>query len=141
MTAWTDAWRGALGPGRSADVAPPDPFTLWQKSVDQWLATMTTQLEQTLQNPDTAGAGGRFLDSLLNVEKPVRERTAATMQLWLEFLNLPTRRDLIRVATQLNDANARLDELQELVETILDRLDELAPERRRRQPAAAGGAA
>ena len=63
-----------------------------------------------------------MLDSVLNVEKPLRDQTATLMQFWLEFINMPSRQDVVRLATQLNDANARLDDLQELVESLQDQL-------------------
>lgn len=128
MQTWTEAWTAAAPAGKAAvngNAAPADPFALWRRASDQWLAGWTALLEGTFQTPEAAAASGRLLDNLLNIEKPLRERTAAAMEFWLEFFNLPSRGDLIRVATQLNDANARLDELQEQVENLSDEVTEL----------------
>ena len=128
LQTWTEAWTAvipAAKPQTNGGAAPADPFALWRKASDQWLAGWSALLEGTLQTPEAATASGRLLDTMLNIEKPLRERTAAVMEYWLEFFNLPSRGDLIRVATQLNDANARLDELQVHVETLSDEVAEL----------------
>jgi hypothetical protein len=128
MQTWTDAWTATAPAGKAqanGAAAPADPFALWRRASDQWLAGWTAFLEGTFQTPEAAAASGRLLDNMLNIEKPLRERTAATMEFWLEFFNLPSRGDLIRVATQVNDANARLDELQEQVENLSDEVTEI----------------
>ena len=123
---WTEAWAALAAPNRGDDQPAADPFGLWRQSFDQWLAGWTAQTEQTLQTPEAAVAGGRLLDQILNIERPLRERATTTMQFWLEFCNMPTRADLLRLATNINDANARLDELQVQVEAIADQITELA---------------
>ena len=113
---WCDGWRAAAGAGE----AGADPFQLWRRASDQWLAGWSAFLEGILQTPEAAVASGKLLDTILNVEKPLRERTASSMQYWLDFFNLPSKNGLVRVAAQLNDANARLDDLQEQFETLAD---------------------
>jgi hypothetical protein len=128
MQTWTEAWTAATPATRTqanGAATPADPFALWRRASDQWLAGWTALLEGTFQTPEAAAASGRLLDTMLNIEKPLRERTAATMEFWLEFFNLPSRGDLIRVATQLNDANARLDELHDQVEDLSDQMAEM----------------
>ena len=121
---WTDAWMAFTGQTRADDGTRRDPFALWQRSFDEWLSGWSALLEQTLSRPETAAASGRMLDQILNVERPVRERTASTMQYWLEFVNMPSRNDLLRLATNLNDANARLDSLQQQLEDPQDQVRE-----------------
>jgi hypothetical protein len=123
---WLDGWAALFGQGRRGDGTPADPFQLWQRAYDQWLEGWSVFFDQTLSTPEAAAASGRLLDAWLNIEKPLRERTAARMQYWLEFWNLPSRHDTIRLAAQLNDANLRLDELQVMVETLQDELRALA---------------
>lgn len=125
VTTWTEGWAALAGRPLNPDAAPADPFPLWNRAVDQWLEGWSAWFEQTLQTPEAAAASGRLLDTILNVEKPLRERTASTMQYWLEFWNMPSRKDLIRALTGLNDANARLDELQDRVEDLADQVASL----------------
>lgn len=122
ITTWMEGWSAAAGLSPAANSATTDSVRLWQRSVDEWLGAWAVFLEDLFQTPETVAASGRFLDATLNIEKPLRERTAAAMQFWLEFLNMPTRNDLIRLARQVNDANARLDDLQEQIETLQDKL-------------------
>lgn len=140
---WTESWAGLAGAAPQPGAAPADPFQAWQRGVDQWLAALSSTLEQTFSTPEAAAASGRLLDAWLNIEKPARERTAQAMQAWLEFYNMPTRHDVIRLAGQLNDANARLDELQEQIEALSDQIAALTAglERPARTPVAAGGEA
>ncbi|MBI2760329.1 MAG: hypothetical protein HYX51_02745 [Chloroflexi bacterium] len=123
---WTEAWSSFAGAATgTAAPAAGDPLQIWRKSMDQWMEGWTAFFEQTLTTPETAAAGGRALDAMLNVEKPLRERTAAQMQYWLEIMNMPSRRDLVRVLTQLNETNTRLDELQVQIEELGDRIAEV----------------
>jgi hypothetical protein len=130
LHSWAQLWSNAFPQpaGGGADL-PLDPVQFMRSSADQLLAAWTSYLESTLQTPEAAAASGRYLDALLNVEKPLRENTAASMQFWLDFFNMPSRNDLIRIAAQINDVNARLDQLTELVEGLQDRLDAHGPRR------------
>jgi hypothetical protein len=126
-----EAWAALTGTGTSGGDQPADPFQLWRRAFDQWLDGWSAFYERTLTTPETAAMAGRTLDTMLNIEKPLRENTAELMQDWLEFFNLPSRRDWLRLAAQLNDANARLDDLQELIENLTDRIAEMTAEGRR----------
>src|SRR3712207_6167882 len=119
---WTTAWAALPGQRGPDGETPADPFQLWRRGFDRWLAAWSAYFEQTLTTPAAARASGRLLDAALNVEKPLREQTATTMQYWLEFFNLPSRQDQLRSARQLNDLAARLDELQEQFEDVTDQL-------------------
>ena len=120
---WTEAWFALAGQPMGTDAAAQDPIQLWRRSFDQWLEGWSALFEDTLSTPEVAASSGRLLDALLNIEKPLRQQTATNMQVWLEFFNLPSRNELLRVATQLNDTNVRLDELQQQMEDVTDRLD------------------
>jgi hypothetical protein len=126
---WAEAWTAAVPSPRSTakpqTSAPPDPIALWRRAYDQWLAGWTAFLEGMLQTPEAAAISGRMLDAWLNIEKPLREQTAEAMEFWLGFFNLPSRSGLIDVAVQVNEANARLDELHDLVEALSDEVAEL----------------
>lgn len=122
---WSESMGAALPAMPAANGAAADPFTLWQKTYDQWVSGMTEAMEKNLGTPETAAAGGQMLDAMLNVEKPLREQTAATMQVWLEFMNMPSRRDLLRALIALNEANQRIDELQVQIEDLHDKIDRL----------------
>lgn len=129
MRSWAQIWANAFPQQPGGSGVPFDPVQFMRTSADQLLAAWTSYLENTLQTPEAAAASGRYLYALLNVEKPLRENTSASMQFWLDFFNMPSRNDLIRVATQINEVNARLDLLSEMVEQLQDRLDTREPRR------------
>ena len=126
---WMDGWAALVGQPATSDGPPADPIRLWQRSFDQWLEGWSALFEQTLSRPETAEASGRLLDALLNIQKPLREQTATTMQYWLEFWNMPTRREQIRTAKQLNDVTDRLDDVQEQLWDLADRLTDRTDDR------------
>lgn len=126
LRTWMEGWAATVGLSFSPDGPPPDPFQLWRRSLDQWIEGWSAFFDRILSMPETVDASGRLLNAMLNVEKPLREQTTETMQQWLEFINMPSRRDLVRLGRQLNDANARLDELQEQVEALEDRVADSA---------------
>lgn len=140
LTAWNETWPPVFQKLLAPLEPGVDPFARVRQTTDQILGGWTTYLERVLHTPTATRLGGKLLDEQLNVEKPLREQTTAAMQKWLEFINMPSRQDLVRLASQLNDANARLDTLTELVETLQDRLDEQA-EQGDRIAVVAGGAA
>lgn len=124
---WTDAWLATAGRAVPAAGPTTDPNDLWKRFFNQWLDGWNVLLEQTLTSPETVALGGKMLDASLNIEKPVRERTAAFMEYWLDFYNLPSRTDLVNLARQVNEANARLDQLQVEVENLSDQVTALTP--------------
>ena len=120
MQTWVDGWAALADPFMASDAPPRDPFQLWRRAFDQWLEGWSLFFDQTLSTPETAAASGRLLDARLNIEKPLREQTAQLMADWLEFLNMASYQEQVRIARQLNDANLRLDELRELIEVLAD---------------------
>lgn len=121
---WVRAWTALAQPLAQAEPPPPTPGEAWKRSTDRWLNAWSTFLEDVTTRPSFATAAGQTLNRVLDVQKPLRQQTEAAMQRWLELLNMPSRADLIRLARQLNDVNARLDDLADQVEEIRDQLAE-----------------
>jgi len=133
--AWRQSWQewasafGAFGPPAArpaGDVAPaaepPTPTEAWKRSADVWLAAWTEYLETNMVRPEFAAGVGQSLDSMLNVAKPLGEQNDAAMQRFLRAANMPSRQDIVRLASQVNDVNARLDDLSDQMEQIGDLL-------------------
>lgn len=119
---WARAWTGLAQPLAQAEPPPPTPGEAWKRSTDRWLNGWSAFLEDVTTRPGFATAAGQTLNRVLDIQKPLREQTETTMQRWLEALNMPSRADLIRLARQINEVNARLDDLGDQVEEIEDRL-------------------
>jgi len=136
---WASAWSALAGqPTSAGEGAPTDPIQLWNQALDRWIEGWSAFFEDMLHTPEAAAAGGRMLDALLNVEKPRRGRTAATMQYWLEYLNKSTRPDPVRELCQRHAMTAVVDELLERVEELSDRVTALS-QRRPDRPRPDGG--
>jgi len=120
---WARAWTALAQPVPEGEKPPPTPTEAWKRSMDRWLSAWSNFLEESMSTPGFASASGQALNRMLDVQKPMRDRTEVTMQRWLEAANMPSRSDMIRLARQLNDITARLDELGEQVEDIQDAIN------------------
>lgn len=127
---WGRAWMALAQPAPEGEKPPPTPAEAWKRSMDRWLGAWAGFLEETTTTPAFAAASGQTLSRMLDVQKPVRDQTEAMMQRWLEAINMPSRADVVRLARQLNEITARLDELGDKVEEIQDRLNEAMSEKR-----------
>jgi hypothetical protein len=123
---WARAWAGYAQPVPAGEKPPPTPSDAWKRSMDRWLGAWSAFLEETMNTPEFAALSGQTLNRVLDVQKPLRDQTEETMQRWLEAVNMPSRADTIRLARQLNDVNARLDELGDRLDDIEDALAEVA---------------
>jgi len=128
---WARAWAGLVQPAAEGEKPPPTPAEAWKRSMDRWLGAWSTFLEDMSTTPAFAAASGRALNTMLDVQKPLRDTTEATMQRWLEAINMPTRADIVRLARQLNEVTARLDEMGDRMDELQDSLTELGEGRRR----------
>jgi len=117
---WARAWTGLVQPTAEGERPPPTPAEAWKRSMDRWLGAWSSFIEDMSTTPAFAAASGQTLNRVLDVQKPVRDQTEATMQRWLEAVNMPSRADFVRLARQLNEVNARLDELGDRMEEIQD---------------------
>ena len=123
---WLRAWTSLPEATPPGERPPPTPGEAWKRSMDRWLTAWSGFLEDRMSQPAFAAASGQALNRVLDVQKPLRDQTEATMQRWLEAMNMPSRGDLVRLARQINDVNARLDDLSDQLESIEDALAVLA---------------
>jgi hypothetical protein len=119
---WARAWTGLVQLPAEGEKPPPTPAEAWKRSMDRWLGAWSSFLEEMSTTPTFAAASGQTLNRVLDVQKPIRDQTEATMQRWLEAINMPSRADFVRLARQINEVNARLDELGDRMEEIQDAL-------------------
>jgi hypothetical protein len=127
---WARAWAGFVEPQQEGGRPPPTPTEAWKRSMDRWLSAWSAFLEEITTTPAFAAASGQTLNRVLDIQKPLRDQTEEAMQRWLEAINMPSRADIVRLARQLNDVNARLDQLDDRLEDIQDRLDGLNTSKR-----------
>ena len=98
---------------------PFDPTVLLKElrdvNLDAWAKSMVS-----LVNTDAyAEATGRMLDTWLSSSGPFRKILEDSMTRTLAELNLPSRRDVTRIAERLTNIELRLDDLEVEIEDAL----------------------
>jgi hypothetical protein len=86
--------------------------------MDQWIETWSQAMGQAMATEGFAQALGRYLDQWLAVQAPLKKGLEQQNDLALRALGLPSRGQMVGVASQLVG-------LEERVEKLEDRLDEL----------------
>jgi poly(hydroxyalkanoate) synthase III subunit E len=143
----TRAWLGAVAPGAAPPTPPPFDFTQfwrpiltqgmevwqtaaaqgkvspefmqqWKSFMDQWIETWSRAMGQAMATEGFAQALGRYLDQWLAVQAPLKKGLDQQTDMALRALGLPSRGQVVGVASQLVS-------LEERVEKLEDRLGEL----------------
>lgn len=145
------AWSRVLG---QAPAAAPDPTAFWRPVVEQWVQAWARMLAQTPMSPEVAGQWkqfldqsieawsralgqamnteafaqllGRYLDQWLAASGPVRKAADQSVEAALQILNVPSRSQLASLARQVVDLEDRLERIEDGVQAVLRRLDEVA---------------
>ena len=90
---------------------PLDPFgtlkTMRDASLDSW----SKILIDVVNSDAYAQATARWLDTYLTASKPLRESVESTATRVLTEFNMPTRDDVISIASRLTNIEMRLDDL------------------------------
>ena len=103
---------------------PSDPFELWRQVYAANEKAWNEALERTMGSPAFAEAQGKLLDTWLNAQKVLRDQ----MRSYLEAANVPTREDISRLGELIVG-------LEEKVDQVLDRLQDLEDRSRQRPEA------
>jgi Poly(R)-hydroxyalkanoic acid synthase subunit (PHA_synth_III_E) len=143
----TQAWVRALGQAAPSQAAPPPDLSqfwrpilgqgldLWQKAaaqggvspefaqqwkafLDQWIDTWSKALGQAMATEGFALALGRYLDQTLAAQGPLRKGAEQYTEQAIRTLGLPSRSQVVGLASQLVS-------LEERIEGLEDRLDEI----------------
>lgn len=120
-----DIWQKAAAQGGVS----PEFAQQWKAFMDQWIDTWSKALGQAMGTEAFAQALGRYLDQTLAAQGPVRKGMEQYTDQALRTLGLPSRSQVVGIASQLVS-------LEERIEGLEDRLDEI-----RRLLAQAGGRA
>jgi alkyl sulfatase BDS1-like metallo-beta-lactamase superfamily hydrolase len=90
---------------------PLDPFGTLRTMRDASLETWSKMMIDVVNSDAYAQATARWLDTYLTASKPLREAVEATATRVLTEFNMPTRDDIISLATRLTNIEMRLDDL------------------------------
>ena len=113
-------WRPILGQGMDMwqKAAAPEFAQQWKAFLDQWIEVWSKVLGQAMGTEGFAQALGRYLDQTLGAQAPLKKGMEQYTDQALRTLGLPSRAQVVGVASQLVA-------LEERIEGLEDRLDEL----------------
>jgi hypothetical protein len=109
-----DMWQKAAAQGGVS----PEFAQQWKAFMDQWIEVWSKVLGQAMGTDEFAQALGRYLDQMLGAQAPVKKGMEQYTDQALRTLGLPSRAQVVAVASQLVA-------LEERVEGLEDRLDEI----------------
>jgi hypothetical protein len=118
-------WRPILGQGmeiwqqaaKQGGVSP-EFAQQWKAFLDQWIDVWSKALGQAMGTEEFAQALGRYLDQTLTAQAPLKKGMEQYTDQALRTLGLPSRAQVVGIASQLVA-------LEERIEGLEDRLDEI----------------
>lgn len=110
---------------------PNDPLAAWRSMRDANLDAWAKGMAAFTGTDSFAKAIGGQLDTILASSAPVKAAVNEYMESYLAQINMPSRGEVVSLATRLTNIELRLDDMQAQLDAILDALAGL------RQPAAA----
>ena len=125
MPDFSQFWRPILGQGMelwqkaaAQGGVNPEFSQQWKAFMDQWIEAWSKALGQAMGTEGFAQALGRYLDQTLTAQGPLRKNAEQYTDQALRTLGLPSRGQVVGVASQLVA-------LEERIEGLEDRLDEI----------------
>jgi Poly(R)-hydroxyalkanoic acid synthase subunit (PHA_synth_III_E) len=126
-------WRPIMDQGMAAwatvmtqGPASPDLLAQWKQFLDQWIAAWSKVLEQAMSTEPFAQLMGKQLDSFLTVGGPVKKAAEQQVETALSGLGLPSRSQVVSLASQLVQLEDKVDGLEDRLDLILKQLRDLA---------------
>lgn len=111
-----ELWTHILKQGASS----PDVLAQWKKFLDDSVEAWSKVLGQAMGTEGFAAAMGKFLDQYLNTVGPIRRSLQSSNEEFLRTMNLPSRKQVTELASQLVSLEARLEALEERIEDLVD---------------------
>jgi hypothetical protein len=125
MPDFSQFWRPILGQGMdlwqkaaAQGGVSPEFAQQWKAFMDQWIEAWSKALGQAMGTEGFAQSLGRYLDQTLAAQGPLRKGAEQYTDQALRTLGLPSRAQVVGVASQLVA-------LEERIEGLEDRLDEI----------------
>ena len=126
------AWSKVMTQGTPS----PDLMAQWKQFLDQWIAAWAKVLEQAMGTEAFAQAMGKQLEGFLSVAGPVKKAAEQHVEATLAGLGMPSRSQVVGLAWQLVQLEEKIDGMEDRLDAILKRVNELAAAvSARREPA------
>jgi polyhydroxyalkanoic acid synthase PhaR subunit len=116
-----DIWTQILKEGASS----PDVLAQWKKFMDDSVEAWSKVLGEAMGTEGFAASMGKFLEQYLNAVGPLRKNLQTSNEEFLRTMNLPSRKQVTDLASQIIALESRLERLEEQIEGLLDGLTEI----------------
>jgi hypothetical protein len=125
-----EAWTRALQQGANT----PDVIAQWKKFMDEAVEAWSKVLEEAMETEAFAAAMGRSLDQYLNTVGPIRKSLQSGSEEVLRTMNLPSRKQITGLASQIVSLDARLEAIEEWIEGLGEELSSLRASMKQAEP-------
>ncbi len=115
------AWSKVMTQGAPS----PDLLAQWKQFIDQWIAAWSKVLEQAMGTEPFARAMGKQMEGFLAASGPVKKAAEQHTDAALSALGLPSRTQVVSLASQIVQLEDKVDGLEDRLDAILKRLNEL----------------
>jgi hypothetical protein len=130
-------WRPILGQGMelwqkaaAQGGVSPEFAQQWKTFLDQWIDAWSKALGQAMATEGFAQALGRYLDQMLTVQGPLKKGIDQQTDQALRALGLPSRGQVVAIASQLVALEERIEGLEDRLDDIRRLLDKASGEPR-----------
>jgi hypothetical protein len=128
----TQFWRPFMDQGMAAwatlltqGPVTPNLLPQWKQFLDQWIGAWARVLEQAMGTEAFAQALGGYLERWLSLQVPIKKVAEESTEATLSALGIPSRSQLTGIARQIVDLDDRVERLEERLNTLMMRLDEV----------------
>src|SRR5712691_5862892 len=118
---WVQAWARTI----AASPVAPDVSTQWKQFLDHSIDAWSRALGQAMNTDAFAQMLGRYLDQWLVAYGPAKKASDQSLETALQTFNIPSRAQVTAVARQIVELDERVERLEEGVNALLRRLDEV----------------
>jgi hypothetical protein len=121
-----DQGMAAWGKVMTQGTTSPDLMAQWKQFLEQWIAAWAKVLEQAMSTETFAQAMGKQLESFLGVAGPAKKAAEQQIESALSALGVPSRGQVVGLASQLIQLEDKVEGLEDRLDTILKQLGELS---------------
>ncbi len=116
-----ETWTQTLQQGGSV----PDAIARWKKLMDESVESWAQIVSETMDSEGFAAANGRLLQQYLNAVGPLRSGIQAGSEDFYRAMNLPSRKQVTSLASQIVSIDARLEALEDKLGELIGSLASL----------------
>lgn len=105
-----------------------EPFAQMIQFYDAMSKTWSKAMSDAVASESFAKSMGEQMEASLDALSLMRQQTGAIVEKYLEQMSLPTRKDIISMGERLTKVEMALDDLDAKLDEVLDLVKEISPE-------------